>query len=55
MAENSLASEYGPTHQHDGQFALVTEDEQESMDHEPYVSEAPPVISTIPPGAPMET
>ncbi|MCI76551.1 hypothetical protein A2U01_0097821, partial [Trifolium medium] len=25
------------------------------MDHEPYVPEEPPVISTIPPGAPMET
>ncbi|MCI94356.1 hypothetical protein A2U01_0115654, partial [Trifolium medium] len=38
MAENSLPPEYGPTHQ-DGQFALVTEEEQESMDHEPYVPE----------------
>ncbi|MCI66937.1 hypothetical protein A2U01_0088195, partial [Trifolium medium] len=26
-----------------------------NMDHEPYVPEAPPVISTVPPGAPMET
>ncbi|MCI92173.1 hypothetical protein A2U01_0113469, partial [Trifolium medium] len=36
MAENSLAPKYGPTHQNDGQFALVTGEEQESMDHEPY-------------------
>ncbi|MCI97237.1 hypothetical protein A2U01_0118538, partial [Trifolium medium] len=41
MTENSLAPEYGPTHQHDGQFALVTGEEQESMDHEPYVPEEP--------------
>ncbi|MCI70158.1 hypothetical protein A2U01_0091421, partial [Trifolium medium] len=41
MAENNLQPEYEPTHQ-DGQFALVTGDEQESMDHEPYVPEAPP-------------
>ncbi|MCI97589.1 hypothetical protein A2U01_0118890 [Trifolium medium] len=34
---------------------MVTGDEQQSMDHEPYVPEASPVISTIPPGAPMET
>ncbi|MCI90822.1 hypothetical protein A2U01_0112116, partial [Trifolium medium] len=51
MAKNSLAPEYGPTHQDDGQFALVTGDKQVIMDHEPYVPEAPPVISTIPPGA----
>ncbi|MCI96646.1 hypothetical protein A2U01_0117946, partial [Trifolium medium] len=38
-----------------GQFALVTGDDQVSMDHEPYVPQTPPVISTIPPGAPMET
>ncbi|MCI80669.1 hypothetical protein A2U01_0101940, partial [Trifolium medium] len=36
MAENIPPPEYGPTHQ-DGQFALVTGEEQESMDHEPYV------------------
>ncbi|MCI54925.1 hypothetical protein A2U01_0076175, partial [Trifolium medium] len=55
MAENSFAPEHGPTHQDDRQFALVTGDEQVNMDHEPYVSEAPPIISTIPPGAPVET
>ncbi|MCI43151.1 hypothetical protein A2U01_0064388, partial [Trifolium medium] len=30
MAENSLPPEYGPAHQ-DGQFALVTGEEQKSM------------------------
>ncbi|MCI68650.1 hypothetical protein A2U01_0089911, partial [Trifolium medium] len=55
MTENSLAAEYRPTYQQDGQFSLVTGEEQESMDHEPYMPEQPPVISTIPPGAPMET
>ncbi|MCI29727.1 hypothetical protein A2U01_0050936, partial [Trifolium medium] len=54
MAENNLAPEYVPN-QNDGQFALVTGDDQVSMDHEPYVPETPPIISTIPPGAPMET
>ncbi|MCI52052.1 hypothetical protein A2U01_0073296, partial [Trifolium medium] len=54
MAENSLQPEYGSGHQ-DGQFALVTGEDQVSMDHKPYVPEAPPVISMIPPGAPMET
>ncbi|MCI49241.1 hypothetical protein A2U01_0070485, partial [Trifolium medium] len=43
MAENNLAPEYGLAHQ-DGQFTLVTGEEHESMDHEPYVPEAPPVI-----------
>ncbi|MCI67195.1 hypothetical protein A2U01_0088453, partial [Trifolium medium] len=42
MAENSLAPEYGPIHQDDRQFSLVTGDEQVSMNHEPYVPEAPP-------------
>ncbi|MCI24555.1 hypothetical protein A2U01_0045739, partial [Trifolium medium] len=54
MSENSLPLEYGPAHQ-DGQFTLVTGEEQVSMDHESYVPKEPPVISTIPPGAPMET
>ncbi|MCI80328.1 hypothetical protein A2U01_0101599, partial [Trifolium medium] len=54
MAENSLQLEYGPSHQ-DGQFALVTGEDQVSMDHELYVPEEPSVISMIPPGAPMET
>ncbi|MCI88205.1 hypothetical protein A2U01_0109491, partial [Trifolium medium] len=48
MAENSLPPEYGPTLNQDGQFALVTGEEQESMDHKPYVPEEPPIISTIP-------
>ncbi|MCI49611.1 hypothetical protein A2U01_0070855, partial [Trifolium medium] len=41
MAENSLPPEYGPSLQQDGQFALVAEEEQESMDHEPYIPEEP--------------
>ncbi|MCI66578.1 hypothetical protein A2U01_0087836, partial [Trifolium medium] len=54
MAENSLQPEHGSDHQ-DRQFALVTGDDQVSMDHEPYVPQTLPVISTIPPRAPMET
>ncbi|MCI67104.1 hypothetical protein A2U01_0088362, partial [Trifolium medium] len=34
MAENNLQPEYGPGYQ-DGQFTLVTGEDQVSMDHEP--------------------
>ncbi|MCI82873.1 hypothetical protein A2U01_0104147, partial [Trifolium medium] len=38
MAENSLQPEDGPNHQ-DGKYALVTGEDQVSMDHEPYIPE----------------
>ncbi|PNX83475.1 hypothetical protein L195_g039518 [Trifolium pratense] len=66
MAENNLQPDYAPFHPLDGQLISVIGEsqEQQSMDHEPYVLEEPQVMAAAPPvvtgitplpqGAPMQ-